>query len=1060
MTAGGTIGMTEHLTSGTRRTRAGAWAAGPLRGGRSRTRGQSLIVAVIVLFVLLFVGGVFVGLVAHNLISEGRAADTLSAAQLAEAGANYAGDNLRNSLEGADWRPAPTPWTNAQDPDRPWLDQGFSRISLPSGRALIRVSYKTPVPYPQDPAIVRPNFAGYGATPSLDPTRDRTILIESVGRVGRIDEQDPTTFLNIPTPRLRRVVLAKMAIGLTDYLRYVTNINREANFEARLGVPPISIPNPSAPPSALPLWMQLGGLPIQTPDRVAFAGRNAMGGSIQVNGDLALMNNTVLALNPALGDRVTVSGAIRVASGSAAADPADPSPRTARINDLSRFAPNADPVRDLPEIRPSSDPQFDTFGQLLMDSGIGGLFDRNGLPRQAQRLDPPAIDRLDPATGVARYLAASRDSGVWLPRDNPSFNTGRLGWGSGVYINNPSDLQTGVNGPATTEELRGRWLNPGSNGEWIGPFYIPPGVVVEFGYFVVNDPRSGLPVEKPGFKVTFTGVRGAWRDPLGRVTSKEQVFTFFIYKPAGQRPVIKLDTELYRAYLRANAGNPNILPPGSGSVEDRIDRFLPPFNGVIYAAGNIRTRGLLPAKAGILNDATRTDIRRDPDDGSHLTDNQIRALSNAPSVTMVSGGNIYIEGSLVREPSGPDTMLALLAMNNVVINTTLFVGPDGALPTPNGTPGVPPYFDLDANSPGRQSVSLQWLFGADPTGYTSVNGGGVSSYLLVRHGVDAQSVTFMNLAVNEAPTLQLNATPYYPFKVISGAPTVYSLPLTPSMGAPGSTEFEQRAFRLCDMPPSGSAIPDSHYVYTGLPYPWPEGLRNTLRFSMDPYIPAVGTPTPYHWARAAVVPLDVRIEAVLYAQYGSFFVIPGPPMNEQQDDTRDEALRNGGGGGRMRRPGVDPSNPLQNDVYDMYPFYNEPIDVRITIVGAVSENKTASEGDQAAWMQLWGWIPQNYGSTGFSASSPQPIEVPKEHLWVGEVGNTPADYRSEAEKNYYGSLGITRGIRFLYDPALYMPFAGYSPNGSAFRVDDYGRVLPPVPRLPVCPNFVFFGEVR
>jgi hypothetical protein len=280
------------------------------------------------------------------------------------------------------------------------------------------------------------------------------------------------------------------------------------------------------------------------------------------------------------------------------------------------------------------------------------------------------------------------------------------------------------------------------------------------------------------------------------------------------------------------------------------------------------------------------------------------------------------------------------------------------------------------------------------------------------------------------------------------------------MGAPGSTEFEQRAFRLCDMPPSGSAIPDSHYVYTGLPYPWPEGLRNTLRFSMDPYIPAVGTPTPYHWARAAVVPLDVRIEAVLYAQYGSFFVIPGPPMNEQQDDTRDEALRNGGGGGRMRRPGVDPSNPLQNDVYDMYPFYNEPIDVRITIVGAVSENKTASEGDQAAWMQLWGWIPQNYGSTGFSASSPQPIEVPKEHLWVGEVGNTPADYRSEAEKNYYGSLGITRGIRFLYDPALYMPFAGYSPNGSAFRVDDYGRVLPPVPRLPVCPNFVFFGEVR
>ena len=70
---------------------------------------------------------------------------------------------------------------------------------------------------------------------------------------------------------------------------------------------------------------------------------------------------------------------------------------------------------------------------------------------------------------------------------------------------------------------------------------------------------------------------------------------------------------------------------------------------------------------------------------------------------------------------------------------------------------------------------------------------------------------------------------------------------------------------------------------------------------------------------------------------------------------------------------------------------------------------------------------------------------------------------------------ITRGIRFLYDPFLLAPFSGYNPyntgtmikgasgwihnlNGAA-RQDDYGRSLPPIPRLPVCPGFVFYGEV-
>src|SRR5262245_2790725 len=91
-----------------------------------RRSGQSLIVAVIVMFVLLFIGGIFVGLVARNLLNSGRARDTVEAAQFAEAGIQYADTQLRTSAEGADWRPAVVPAANIDpnDPDRAWLTQG------------------------------------------------------------------------------------------------------------------------------------------------------------------------------------------------------------------------------------------------------------------------------------------------------------------------------------------------------------------------------------------------------------------------------------------------------------------------------------------------------------------------------------------------------------------------------------------------------------------------------------------------------------------------------------------------------------------------------------------------------------------------------------------------------------------------------------------------------------------------------------------------------------------------------------------------------------------------
>ena len=45
-----------------------------------------------------------------------------------------------------------------------------------------------------------------------------------------------------------------------------------------------------------------------------------------------------------------------------------------------------------------------------------------------------------------------------------------------------------------------------------------------------------------------------------------------------------------------------------------------------------------------------------------------------------------------------------------------------------------------------------------------------------------------------------------------------------------------------------------------------------------------------------------------------------------------------------------------------FPFYGQPLDLKITIAGAVSEARPADISAQAAWMQKWGWIPQYHGS--------------------------------------------------------------------------------------------------
>ncbi len=183
--------------------------------------GQTLVVALAVLFILLFLGGTFVARVARNLTNSRRAGDTSDALALAQAGLKYCDSELTGSADGADWRPVPSapigPNNGVNDPDYFWLEKGFTRLNLKGGRALVRVSYD---PDPFNPV-------------------GQAIKIESIGRTGELDPNDPTVFVqNQVSPRLRRELIAYKRLGITDYLRFITDKDKN-NHNNYLGVPAI-----------------------------------------------------------------------------------------------------------------------------------------------------------------------------------------------------------------------------------------------------------------------------------------------------------------------------------------------------------------------------------------------------------------------------------------------------------------------------------------------------------------------------------------------------------------------------------------------------------------------------------------------------------------------------------------------------------------------------------------------------------------------------------------------------------------------------------------------------
>lgn len=1059
-----------------------------LRLRRRREAGQSLIVAIIVLFLLLFLGGIFIALIARNLRQAQRAAQVTGANQFAEGGIRYLDDQLVKSPEGADWRAIPDSATNPNDPDYFWIkpldtnpesptfgEGGFTRVTFGGtnagrgnlgGRALVRVTYE-----PWRATLPQTN-------PRYDPNA-KYIKIESVGRVGVIDPNDPTTFGNTQRAGLRRELVAYKSVGILDYARFVTNKDRKPN-PTTFGSPRLVLDRPRTGAS--------------TQDRPEF--RDILSetiGPVRVNGDVVFYGENYFSLDPSRNDVIEVTGRIRQndVDSTTTMLPADPGSRVGRplgrvfVQDARRTAPNAANTNPLTGVFPSDSANFSTVFPTnfapgggtpqpvtLVRDGVPG-FDANGRPRAVSRLEPPVIDTPIGPNGLTRYRALTRNAPPMAPAAtgpntvtiNPNA-AGFLGWGNNLYINNAADTQTGSGVLAGTSSPRSDWLQPNNAGGfgrgtsgWVGGGdyqYDPPATEIELSPRFLTLTQY---VEPSGGRL-----RPLFREKNGNPLRGVVRVVRYAYEPdLGNNP----------AEQDPQAGLAPTTPKFAGYPEGDF---------VIFAEGNLRVRGV----AGGLDPETRRTFLR------HLT--------------IVSNGTIYVDGNLLRDNLVPSidgqfdqrrpprrlgavrgrSSIALLARDYICVNTTQFLSPGpapsygqeaiggesfrrisgGDQPFPfRLTPGSvdkantpPPYFGAATDQPGLPSSKLLLRHSSE---FTSAVTGGQGAAINV----------FLNYGANGVPST---------FSFASAGALRTSL-VVPSEG------YVDQVF---DFGTNSSPLLFPNTPNNGAPYPAPPltpvGLSNLLAINYDVgYVdPDTGlaSNSAYKVSRVGVVPLDIRVEAFMYAQEQSFFIIPGPWFNPDPNDTYETYISDDPATGepRLRRAG-EGTLLGQRRISHLYPFYRQPLDVRMTFFGSVAENQTAQTGDQSAWLEKWGWVPRFMGSTGLSDIHDQFLPegdarrrgvppLPAAHGPRGLLSDpvkganpTPGDEDTRNPNN----VAAGGGLLFEFDDRAILPYARnadgtllFADNGLPvpLRTDTFGRTLPIVPRLPVAQGLLFFGE--
>jgi hypothetical protein len=836
---------------------------------RHGERGQTLLLAIIIMLLLALVGAGFIVTVAHDMQQSDREVGMVSGKFLAEAAIRYADEQLTHSLQGADWRPTypatlpvPTPtdtsYWDEYEIVKGWSAQGFVKypdprdpnsLSFGDGYVLLKVEY--------------------------DPVVSRYIRLLAIGRPARMEQGE-----QVADTHRYWTQLAYKPVGLLDYLWFVTD--KEHNpTPALLGLP----------------WIDSNGdgVPNTDGDGILEPGEEdylfLLPGPVRSNKSLTWNVPVQINLSPSLGERVEVAGEIVHLAG----DVADVtlrnlSPGDVRVQDLD--------TGTVYDVNPSVS-GFNTLNGSYRDHAS---WSADPL-RQVRRLEAPdlGLDQPDPVTGQVRFDQLTRFSGTEVS----GYNTGEFGYGWGIYIDNVTDRQDRLfnrnNGQfeqtATWEAVRQEWMGTevvGSGGEellgsWQQRTYVPPGVeIVLFDY----DP---------------TGTDG-----LPKIWMRRSDF-----EPN--------DPTRGRTWKAANGAD----------TGEFVRWFNYPPNGVILAEGNIRVRGRLPL-----------------------------STPNAEyNLVVVSRGIIYVEGNLLRPydtdanttndnaPDAANTRIALLARDHVVINPTTFL----VRTMPNPEPPDRPTSVVVPTSPdGGQWITSDpldphWLL--DPSGvrqefliFDFARPNSPTPYLTVKHA-DQNDGPSESWADVQYPRWESNPQPpppnTYIWRDITG-----SGPVRPGVQGTGNfvtapylPNAYAQGYRPDTWNVSGSLNPNV-------------GIRNYIRFkSADPFDDDNNPQTPpfspgnsYHLTNAKIerfdangqptAGLDFVVSAVIYAEHGTFFIIPC--------DWFDPSVP----------PVADPTNPaLSAYLYARYRRYNYSLSVN----GAIAMSDTPSLADVGAWSDRWSY---------------------------------------------------------------------------------------------------------
>lgn len=1000
---------------------------------RRAAAGQALIMAVLVMFLLIGLGGLFIAIISHAMVTTARAEERDKLEAIALAGLNMAKRELVTSPDGADWRPDES-GPDANNPGWVHFGEGFYKVSVHYG--------------PREEPTENPVF---GENPL-----ERFLKIDVEARYELanppgIAQDDPEYlyyrqgYLSPVRRFITRTVSALVPVGLTDQALWITNLDdspepvvlgsdlRVADFGDETG-------SLTGAPALTTTTSQPSLLTDAALDNAAnWKGLTDPGyldylpvveGPVRVNGDVNLGNLGVFLTNANL------------AGGADAVDPADYATgfgvrRTDQFLVAGKIGVLANTAAKANVNERSSLAALSPLDALSGDAGALGYFQTLANNPLIRPVEAPRLDERDRVTGVDRYRVLTRDSGKYT---GGQFS-GAIGMGEGLYIDNADQVQF----PGNFAALRKEWLSayaPAADSCWSDDVYNPfeKGRATEV---ILHDWES---------------------DDAGHIVA----------------PYIELRSKA--PVLYDDAGHP--VAPLMDSTRNAlyVVRKEYPRNGVLFAEGNIIVKGNLPASIDYERNAT-TGLYEDssrpggynPDTGN--LDYYCSKFNRRFDFTIVSGATIYIEGNLlgpatrsqgaIRPGSERDSKLALLAVDNVCLNPTRLVAfnrpPDvsGSAGGAGAAAAVDRYWRISAATPLQATFSFagapadtEFLLrdagdGNDLAGISS----GYTAMLMEVNGQyhawnaaagDDQlkySFFFSTDPVREA-VLEQNYSPFFD-------PAVQ---WNPSL-------FPAMAFRTFK-------LKASDFNMTG------NGQLNTIEFSTQhsplDYLLSAGGPNlqpGFVMSRG-----DIQVDALIYAQRGSWFVIPGKFYNNNKPNrglwaanvsyaAGDRVVAQGANAeqvvfkcieGHTSTAGTKP-NPEDNlalapawaefwvqDTDLALPQYHEPLDVRIIVNGAVVQNRPAPLDDQRQWESCWrGANKSYYASTGLQPD----LWDPTADTWNSST------WRWEKRR---------MGIEYHYDATLARPVC--------FTREAVGGVTsysysPRLPKLPVSPTLYAFGAM-